>query len=106
MKRAERRRAVRYLRQPYIERLNRAIADGALLTLPGVVIEVAVAHDDWCSKLRGGACACDPDITAEYRHQEVSGPGGGPVVMSLAELARRLADEERRAALRGSGTAW
>jgi len=44
--------------QPYIESL---LAAGA--TLPrGSVSIVEVLHDDWCPKMRGGLCRCQPDI--------------------------------------------
>ena len=28
----------------------------------GKVYDVAVLHDDWCPKLSGGTCACQPDL--------------------------------------------
>ncbi len=44
--------------QPYIESL---LAAGATLPASSVSI-VEVLHDDWCPKLRGGLCRCEPDV--------------------------------------------
>jgi hypothetical protein len=30
---------------------------------PGQVIEVNIAHDDWCAHWKGGACNCNPSVT-------------------------------------------
>lgn len=35
-----------------------------LHVMPGHVVEVFVAHDSDCARLRGGACTCQPDMTA------------------------------------------
>ena len=49
-RRARRARALAYLEQPYVVRLNQAIDEGAMR--PGSVGIVAIYHDD-CPKLRG-----------------------------------------------------
>ena len=33
---------------------------------PGDVVQVVVAHDSDCAALRGGACTCSPDLTAQF----------------------------------------
>jgi hypothetical protein len=33
------------------------------LPKPGTVGLVMVAHDDWCPKIKGGPCRCDPDVS-------------------------------------------
>jgi hypothetical protein len=66
LSRQERRRLERlakkaYLRQPY---LVRQLADAK--TFPRGRVTIAnVYHDDWCPRLRGGLCRCDPEITYE-----------------------------------------
>ena len=50
--------------QPYMEPLLEA----GLTAPAGSVSIVEVSHDDWCPKLRGGLCRCQPDIvTREVR---------------------------------------
>ncbi len=50
--------------QPYIE----PMLEGGLTAPAGSVSIVEVLHDDWCPKLRGGLCRCQPDIvTREVR---------------------------------------
>jgi hypothetical protein len=46
----------------YVEREVAAFESGRIPR--GRVALVNVAHDDWCPKLTGGACTCDPDMTA------------------------------------------
>ncbi len=36
----------------------------AKLARQGVVV-VTIAHDDWCSLLKGADCDCDPDLRFE-----------------------------------------
>lgn len=31
---------------------------------PGAVVELAYRHEDGCPKPSGGACRCDPEVTA------------------------------------------
>ena len=33
----------------------------------GALVIFDYGHDDWCPKLLGGACRCDPDLTATIR---------------------------------------
>jgi len=50
--------------QPYIE----PIIEAGLAAPAGTVSIVEVSHDDWCPKLHGGLCRCQPDImTREVR---------------------------------------
>jgi hypothetical protein len=66
LSRQERRRLERlarkaYLRQPYVAR---QLANAK--TFPRVRVTIAnVYHDDWCPRLRGGLCRCDPEIAYE-----------------------------------------
>jgi hypothetical protein len=60
-RRLERVAAKAHLKQPYILR-QLAAADA----FPRGRVTIAnVFHDDWCPKLRGGLCRCDPEITYE-----------------------------------------
>jgi hypothetical protein len=33
----------------------------------GRVVHVTVRHDDWCAKLNGGICNCNPDASANLQ---------------------------------------
>jgi hypothetical protein len=33
----------------------------------GALVLLDYGHDDWCPKLDGGACRCDPDVVATVR---------------------------------------
>lgn len=59
------RRTRRYVQQPYVRKQLQAIADGTLPLAPGTITVVSVLHDDWCPKLAGGDCRCDPDLVVE-----------------------------------------
>jgi hypothetical protein len=57
----ERARAKAEADQPYISKLyppEEALA-------PGSVTIALVGHDDWCPKLVGGLCRCNPDVVYE-----------------------------------------
>ena len=61
--RQERRRLARVAakarnRQPYM----RGLATIGATQPRGSLVIVDVGHDDWCPRLRGGLCRCDPDI--------------------------------------------
>lgn len=62
MNREERRRAERENKK-WEKQLKDAIAKGALQ--PGSLTIMNVYHDNWCPKLNGGDCTCDPD--ADFR---------------------------------------
>lgn len=48
------------------DQFDAAVAAG--LIVPPMVCDVAYHHDDWCSKLTGGVCACDVEIVVrEWR---------------------------------------
>jgi len=32
------------------------------LAKPGKIYVTKILHDDWCEKLKGGECNCDPEI--------------------------------------------
>ena len=57
-RRLEREAAKAQLRQPYIKPV---IAAGKAMPA-GTVSVVEVRHDDWCPKLSGGICRCEPEI--------------------------------------------
>jgi hypothetical protein len=66
LSRQERRRLARvaakqYVGQPYI---LRQLADADAFPRGRVTI-ANVAHDDWCPRLRGGLCRCEPEIAYE-----------------------------------------
>jgi hypothetical protein len=46
----------------YHERELAAVESGLLPA--GRVAIVEVAHDAWCPKMQGGACTCEPTMTA------------------------------------------
>ena len=50
------------MKSNYFSRLLKAGAHGTFQ--PGTVTVINVVHDDGCPLLRGGACNCEPDITA------------------------------------------
>lgn len=64
-KSARRRRAEARIAQPYMTKIGEACARGAFP--PGAVADVIIRHDDWCPKLRGGLCTCNPDLEVIYR---------------------------------------
>lgn len=45
----------------YLKKLNKLLATKEVPT--DTITLVNVAHDDWCGKLKGGECNCNPDIT-------------------------------------------
>jgi hypothetical protein len=70
-RRLERVAAKAYLRQPYVVR---QLADADALPRGHITI-ANIAHDDWCPKLRGGLCRCNPEIT--YEPLPAAGGAGG-----------------------------
>ncbi len=36
----------------------------------GAVVEVRVAHDDDCPRLRGGACSCEPELRIAVQNRQ------------------------------------
>ena len=46
----------------YAKRLAQLWRSGRLPAMPGTVSTVRIYHDDWCPKLRGGLCSCQPDL--------------------------------------------
>lgn len=34
---------------------------------PGTLSDIYVLHDDWCGKLKGGECRCNPDISVSFK---------------------------------------
>lgn len=64
-RRLERERVKAALRQPYLERQLAAVSADPSIAPPGHVSIASVLHDDWCPKLTGGLCRCDPEITFE-----------------------------------------
>ena len=64
-RRLERARAKARLGQPYLTKQLAAVAADPSLARPGTVTIVRVLHDDWCPKLAGGLCRCDPDLAFE-----------------------------------------
>ena len=65
----ERTRAKAFRRQRYLQQL--AETDPAQFQ-PGTITIAHIAHDDWCPKLNGGLCRCEPSIAFEtvYGAQE------------------------------------
>ena len=59
--------------QPYGRKIEAAIRDGAIPRHSGMVGRIDVAHDDWCPKLRGGPCNCDPDLSIRWEPAPVGG---------------------------------
>lgn len=57
-RRLERAAAKARLKQPYIKPVVAAGQEQPA----GTVSIVEVRHDDWCPKLQGGICRCNPDI--------------------------------------------
>lgn len=57
----------KWLRHAYAHRILELWATGALDVRPGEVRHVDVLHDDWCPALRGGVCACKPEIRVRPR---------------------------------------
>ena len=50
-------------RKGYLSELrNLLLALGFDTLPPGSLLSVQVAHDDWCMKLRGGVCTCEPVV--------------------------------------------
>ena len=49
-----------------------------VLALPmpkgGETEHVMIAHDDWCPKLKGGPCRCDPDVSIQKEPPTEEGP--------------------------------
>ncbi len=64
-RRLERVRAKAVVRQPYITKQMQALSTNPALAAPGTITIGTVLHDDWCPKLSGGLCRCDPDLTFE-----------------------------------------
>jgi hypothetical protein len=66
-KRSRCERAAAYLRQPYVQKLNAAVAKGAIPMIPGSVGHLRVAHDDWCPLLKNsGLCCCSPELSLSW----------------------------------------
>lgn len=64
-RRLERVRAKALMRQPYITKQLQALSTDPTLAAPGTLTIGTVFHDEWCPKLSGGLCRCDPDLTFE-----------------------------------------
>ena len=45
----------------YLKRIQKARSQGVFGA--GEVLDLAVAHDDWCGIYKGRECNCDPRIT-------------------------------------------
>jgi len=52
-----------FARQGYVKAIDQAVRSGVLPTATSVVYEVTVGHDDWCPKLKGGLCNCEPILS-------------------------------------------
>ncbi len=55
---------------PYLVQILALHAAGHLRR--GRVHHIDVLHDDWCPRLRGGDCRCDPELVLDGRPLEVA----------------------------------
>ena len=54
----------------YVQKLLSLRAAGRLRA--GEVHNIEVQHDDWCPRLVGGRCICDPHLILDGRRVEVA----------------------------------